>query len=115
MRIGIIGCGYVFDLYMATMAKHPHLEIAGVADRNPERTAAVAEHYGVHVYPDNESLITDPSVDIIVNFTSIESHHEITRAALEAGKHVYSEKPVDTDLVRAREPDQPPASGEIRP
>lgn len=42
MKIAIVGCGYVFDHYMATWARHPSLEIAGVADLNPARTAAVA-------------------------------------------------------------------------
>ena len=41
MKIGVIGCGYVFDHYMTTLAKHPRLEIAGLADRNTDRAQAV--------------------------------------------------------------------------
>jgi len=43
MKIGVIGCGYVFDHYMTTLAKHPHLDIAGVADRDMARAPKVSD------------------------------------------------------------------------
>ena len=103
MKIGIVGCGYVFDHYMATWAKHPRLEIAGITDRDPQRLAAAARFHGLPTYPDTAALLADAQVAIIVNLTSIESHYEVTKAALEAGKHVYSEKPLVTDMGQARE------------
>ena len=102
MRIGVIGCGYVFDHYMATWARHPKLELAGVADRDAGRADTVARTYGVRHYATNEEMLADPSIGIVANFTSIESHFEVTRAALLADKHVYSEKPLTTDLDEAR-------------
>lgn len=102
MTIGIIGCGYVFDHYMATWARHPGLVIAGVADRNVARRDAVAAAYKLRAYPDNAAMLADPDITIIVNLTSIESHYEVTRAALLAGKHVYSEKPLVADMADAR-------------
>lgn len=102
MKIGVIGCGYVFDHYMTTLPRHPRLEIAGVADRDGTRARAVGECYGLHVYDDAATLLADPEIAIVANFTSIESHNEISRAALEAGKHVYSEKPLVTDMEQAR-------------
>jgi predicted dehydrogenase len=42
MKIWIIGCGYVFDHYMATAPRYPGLEIAGIADRNPARLRQAA-------------------------------------------------------------------------
>ena len=101
MKIGVIGCGYVFDHYMTTIAQHPGLEIAGVADRNQERAAQVGAYYGLHVYPDSAALLADPEIEIVANFTSIESHDAVSRAALEAGKHVYSEKPLVTNMEAA--------------
>lgn len=101
-RIGIIGCGYVFDHYMATWARHPGLQIAGVADRDPARTEAVSKAYGLHVYPDVAAMLADPDVTLIVNLTSIESHDDVVRAALEAGKHVYSEKPLTMAMEENR-------------
>lgn len=92
-RIGVVGCGYVFDHYMATMARHPGIKIAGVADIDPARLEQATRFYGLPAYPDVDNLLADPSVDIVANLTSVEGHYAVTRAALEAGKHVYSEKP----------------------
>lgn len=102
-RIGIIGCGYVFDHYMVTMAHHPGIEVAGVADLDAARLKQATDFYGLRAYPDVESLLADPGVDIVANFTSIEAHHAVTKAALEAGKHVYCEKPFTTTMADARE------------
>ena len=46
MKVGIIGCGYVCDTYMATWARHPKLALAGVTDRDPARAEAIATRYG---------------------------------------------------------------------
>jgi predicted dehydrogenase len=102
MRIGIVGCGYVFDHYMTTLPGHPGLELAGITDRDPKAMARAAAFYRLPTYPDTAALLADDSVEMIVNLTSIESHAAVTRAALEAGKHVYSEKPFVTDLDAAR-------------
>lgn len=101
MRIGVIGCGYVFDHYMATWDRHPDLVLAGVADIDAARLERATGFYGLRAYPSAEALLADPEVDAVANFTSIEAHHEVTRAALEAGKHVYSEKPLVTDMAEA--------------
>jgi predicted dehydrogenase len=74
MRIGIIGCGYVFDHYMATMYRHASLQIAGIADVDAARLARVAQFYALKAYPDVDSLLADDTIDIIANFTSIEAH-----------------------------------------
>ncbi|HLX98762.1 MAG TPA: Gfo/Idh/MocA family oxidoreductase [Roseiarcus sp.] len=102
MKIGVIGCGYVFDHYMATWARHPGLALKGVADRNRARRDVVAEAYKLKAYASNEELLADPEIAIVVNLTSIDSHVEVTRAALLAGKHVYSEKPLAPDIAEAR-------------
>lgn len=102
-RIGIIGCGFVFDHYMTTIGRHRGLEIAGVTDIDRARVKTVVAYYGVPEAPSTEALLADPSIDIVVNLTSIPSHYEVTKAALVAGKHVYSEKPFVTDMAEARE------------
>lgn len=103
MKIAYVGCGYVFDIYMRTAWAYPEIEVRGVFDLDTDRSAVVARHYGFHVYPDLDTLLSDPAVDIVVNLTSIQSHYIVTKRALEAGKHVYSEKPITTDLDRTRE------------
>jgi len=94
MRVGIVGCGYVADYYVSTLGGHPGLALAGVADRSEERLRRFCAHHGVMPYSSLGRMLEDPSVDIIVNLTNPESHVDVTRAALEAGKHVYSEKPL---------------------
>ena len=103
MKIAFVGCGFVFDIYMRTKWGHPELEICGVFDINAERAQAVSRHYGLHVYPDYESLLADPNVEIVVNLTNIAAHYEVSKRALEAGKHVYSEKPLTPDLGQTQE------------
>lgn len=99
--IGVIGCGYVFDHYMTTLDQHPGLNIVGLADRDGKRAAQVGTYYGLKVYEDSAALLADPAIDIVANFTSIESHYDVTRAALKAGKHVYSEKPLTMTMPEA--------------
>lgn len=103
MKIAFVGCGYVFDIYMRTQWAHHELEICGVFDIDTARSATVSRHYGYKVYPSLDALLGDPAVDTVVNLTSIQSHNAVIRRALEAGKHVYSEKPFTTDIDQTRE------------
>ncbi len=103
MKIAYVGCGFVFDIYMRTKWAHPELEVCGVFDIDTVRANTVGRHYGFHVYPDYETLLTDPAVEIVINLTNIGAHYEVTKRALEAGKHVYSEKPLTTEINQTRE------------
>lgn len=93
-RIAFAGCGFVADLYAGTLQVHPELELAGVMDRDANRARAFAARYGAKAYESLAALAADPRVDLVVNLTNPESHFAVSRAALEAGKHVYSEKPL---------------------
>lgn len=103
MKIAFVGCGFVFDIYMRTRWAHPEIEVCGVFDIDAARAQVVGKHYGFAVYPDYASLLADPHVDIVVNLTNIGAHYGVTKPALEAGKHVYSEKPLTTDVDESRE------------
>jgi predicted dehydrogenase len=94
MNIAIVGCGFVADLYMATLSLHPWLQLTGAYDRDEDRRATFASHHGVRAYDRFEQVLDDPDVSIVVNLTNPRSHYDITRASLDAGKHVYSEKPL---------------------
>lgn len=102
MKIAFVGCGYVFDIYMRTHWAHPELVICGVFDIDTARMRTVASHYGLQAYPDLDALLADPQVETVVNLTSVRSHFEVSRRALEAGKHVYSEKPITPDFDQTR-------------
>jgi len=101
MRFAIVGCGYVADMYLPTLGNHPDLELIGVFDRAPDRSRAFAEHHRVHRYESLAQLLEDPRVELVANLTNPSSHFEVSAAALRAGKHVYSEKPLATRLADA--------------
>ena len=103
MKIAFVGCGYVFDIYMRTKWGHQELHVCGVFDIDAARAEVVRLHYGFNVYSSYDALLDDPDVEIVVNLTTIKSHYEVTRRALAAGKHVYSEKPLTTDLGQTLE------------
>ena len=102
MNIAFVGCGYVFDIYMRTRWAHPELIICGVFDIDSARLDTVCRHYGFNKYASYDALLEDPAVAIVINLTSIRSHFDTVKRALEAGKHVYSEKPLTTDLEQTR-------------
>lgn len=103
MRIALVGCGYVADYYAATLPNHRSLELAGATDRDPERLAAFARHHGIETWDSLEALLGDDSVELVVNLTNPDAHYAVSRACLEAGRHVYSEKPLAMRLEHARE------------
>ncbi|RUL88927.1 Gfo/Idh/MocA family protein [Tautonia sociabilis] len=103
MRIAIVGCGYVADYYVTTLANHPELELVGVSDRDPERAERFARHHGLHRYRDSPELLADDRVQLVLNLTNPRAHFDVSAAALAAGKHVYSEKPLATEWPRAVE------------
>lgn len=103
MRIAIIGCGYVFDIYMRTIRAHPELTITGVFDKSRDRVERVCAYYGFRSYSSYSDVLEDSEVDAVINLTNIGSHYDVSRLALKAGKHVYSEKPLTKNLEQSRE------------
>ena len=104
MRIAIVGCGYVADFYMATLINHPELELLGVHDRDAQRAGAFAAFHRIErIYPSLDALLADDRVQLVVNLTNPSSHYAVSRAALEAGKHVYSEKPLAMQIDQAEQ------------
>ncbi|MGL4729394.1 MAG: Gfo/Idh/MocA family protein [Bosea sp. (in: a-proteobacteria)] len=79
---------------MLTLPNHAGLRVAGAFDTDRERRSRFCSHWQVRAYPDFDALLADPDVMIVVNLTPPQAHFETSRRALEAGKHVYSEKPL---------------------
>lgn len=103
MQIGIVGCGFVADFYAASLKQHPELSVRAVHDRSPSRLRSFSEHFGYRACETFQQLLDHPEIQLIVNLTTPDSHFAVTRAALLAGKHVYTEKPMTLDLASARE------------
>lgn len=102
--IGFVGVGCISGIYLENITKlFREIEVVGVCDLIPERAKQAEEKYSVKNYADMYELFQDPEVDIVLNITRPYEHYEVTKAALNAGKHVYSEKPLSPKLEEGKE------------
>lgn len=102
-RIGIIGCGAISGIYLENLSKYPQTEIVALADLDLERAKAKAAEHNVPKVCTVEELLADPSVDIVLNLTIPAAHYSVSKQALEAGKHVYLEKPLSVERAEGKE------------
>ena len=93
-RVGLIGCGTISDAYIRGLRAFSGLELGALSDIDLERAEAKAQQYGIAKGYSVEDLLADDDVDIAINLTVPTVHTEVSLAALKAGKHVYSEKPL---------------------
>jgi predicted dehydrogenase len=103
MQIGFVGLSYIADQYFQSLKKYPHLDLVAVTDRDQKRTLEFSDFYSVKTYPTVEALLANPNIEMIVNLTNPESHFEVSKACLEAGKHLYSDKPLTITFSQAQE------------
>lgn len=101
-RVGIIGCGNIAPTYLRNSAYFPDFEVVAFADEQIERAEAIAGPVGLRALAVAE-LIASDAIDIVLNLTPATAHHGVTRAALAAGRHVYSEKPLAVEVGEGRE------------
>jgi predicted dehydrogenase len=94
VKIGIVGCGNISGAYLKVSKGFPGIEIAAVADLDPERARAKATEFGVPRACSVAELLADPDIGIVLNLTIPVAHGEVALAALAAGKSVYNEKPL---------------------
>jgi predicted dehydrogenase len=94
LNVGIVGCGNIAPAYITGCAKFPdQIAVTACADALPERADAFAAKHGLRALS-FEALLADPDVHIIINLTVPAAHAEVSARIIEAGKHVYSEKPL---------------------
>ena len=103
VRVGIAGCGNIARPYAESLVGYAETELVGVSDLDQTRAAALADAAKCVAYSDLATMLADETLDLIVNLTVHTAHHAVTKAALEAGKHVYSEKPLALSAERAAE------------
>ncbi|MBQ8718694.1 MAG: Gfo/Idh/MocA family oxidoreductase [Clostridia bacterium] len=110
-KIGIVGVGCISGIYLENITKvFSDVDVIGVCDLIRERAESAVKRYRIpKLYENMHELFADDEVDIVLNLTRPYQHYEVSRAALLAGKHVYSEKPLGAsweegvELVRLAE------------
>jgi predicted dehydrogenase len=103
MNIAVVGCGFVADYYMATLPLHPELKLLGVMDQDEQRSEHLSRFHRVPKYRTLSEVLDDNRVELVLNLTNPRSHYQVSKEALLAGKHVYSEKPLAMRMDLATE------------
>jgi predicted dehydrogenase len=101
-RVGVVGCGVIARAYVEGAAAFDSFEVVSCADLDAATASALASAYGLEALPVDD-LIADPELDVVLNLTPPAAHAAVIRAALEAGKHVYTEKPFAATAEDARD------------
>ena len=102
LKVGVIGCGNISEIYLKNLGGFDDVEVAAVADSDPERARARAQQFGISGALTVETLLAEPDIEIVLNLTIPQAHFEIAMAVLEAGKNVYNEKPLAVAREDAR-------------
>ena len=104
LRVGVIGIGDISNVYLNNLKKYDAVEVVACASRGLEKAQRKAAEHGIpKAYASGMELIADPDIDIILNLTTPQAHYEYNLAALKAGKHVYTEKPLAMTFEQGRE------------
>ena len=104
VKIGMVGVGAISGIYLKNITGlFQEIEVEAVCDLVREKAEKAKEEYGVpKIYDTMYDLFADDEIDIVLNLTRPYEHYEVTKAALEAGKHVYSEKPLAATLEEGK-------------
>ena len=104
INIAMIGVGNISGIYLKNLTGlFQEVRLIGVCDLIRERAEKAQQEYRIpKLYETMHDAFADPEVDVVLNLTRPYEHFEVSKAALEAGKHVYSEKPLGADLEEGK-------------
>lgn len=103
MRVGVVGCGQISAIYLKNMINvFPNLDVVACCARTMESAQRRSQEYGIEARSFAD-ILSDQSIEMVVILTPAPSHYELIKAALLAGKHVYTEKTMTHDLKLAQE------------
>lgn len=102
LGVGVVGAGAIAPPYYMAMSAWPQLDLICCTSRGMDSARAAAAKYGIEAVS-FDAMLADPAIDAIVNLTPLQAHYATSKAILEAGKHLYSEKPLAASLDEARE------------
>lgn len=102
LNVGIIGCGNISPTYMELPHLFADICVIACADANPDAARQRAEEYDLQALSVSQ-LLASPDIDIVVNLTVPTSHYQVSQSILDAGKHVYTEKPFALSVAEGQE------------
>lgn len=105
VAVGIIGCGAIAPAYLRNLKSHFSgiVDVVACADNVAASAVKCAEEYNVPKACSPAELLADPGVELVVNLTPAPAHHAVSLSTLNAGKHLFSEKPLALSLAQGRE------------
>ena len=99
IRTGVIGCGSVSNSYLPSLTKSPYVEVVSLCDIRYERAQKQGTKFNVaKTYPHIDAMLAGEPFDFLIDLTDMQVHEGLNRKGLEAGKHVWSEKPIANSL-----------------
>ena len=104
VSIAVVGLGYWGPNLARNLQECPHARLAALCDLSGERLQRVGRRYpGARCYQSLEMLLDDPEIEAVAVATPVSTHHRIASAALNAGKHVFVEKPLAASSKEGQE------------
>jgi predicted dehydrogenase len=104
LRVGVVGCGNVSDTYFKhAKAFFREFEIVACASRTLANAEAKASQYGIGKVCTVQALLNDSEIDLVLNLTNPTVHTKVNLQALQAGKHIYCEKPFAVSYEEAKQ------------
>lgn len=100
VNIGILGCGMIAPAYLQNLTQSfsKVVHVAALADLRRELAEEKAEKFGIPRVLSPEELLADPEIEIVLNLTPAPAHYAVSMQVLEAGKHLFTEKPLALSL-----------------
>jgi predicted dehydrogenase len=103
VRVAVVGCGSAAQKYVPHLQQSPAVDLVAVSDALEERARSIARTHAIeHVFHDVDQMLSRLDFELLVNLTPIPQHAAINRKALEAGRNVWCEKPIATNLAEAQ-------------
>ncbi|MDH6305443.1 putative dehydrogenase [Parabacteroides sp. PF5-5] len=104
IKVGVLGCGSVSNSYFPHITKCPYIEVVACCDIIPERAKSQAERFNVPKwYKHIDDMLKGSKFDLMLTLTDMQIHGELNRKALEAGRNVWSEKPMANTYREGKE------------
>ena len=93
--VGLIGTGRISDIYLQNLSSFSEVNVKVCGSLNLDESAEKASRYNIPTVATPDEIIADDKIDCILNLTIPAAHAEVSLAALNAGKHIYSEKQIE--------------------